>query len=144
MKPADLESKDWEQWAPYVDTVCIPVYQIRISDRKPDLREMKWMEQVSHRLEGELRGRLLLLPPIAYGSSNPKLLAPYLEGVAEELREARFHHLILLFPRHDRIMEDWNLKDSQGFTPMALEKEVDDLDKVVKTLVRQIVDLWDN
>ncbi|OYD09707.1 DUF2487 family protein [Paludifilum halophilum] len=142
MRLEDLDSKDWPQWAPYVDTLCIPVSRIRIPGKKPALQETKRVKEVSERLEQGLRGRLLLLPPIAYGTGDPASLRRYVEDVAREMASFQFHHLVFLTPDGVLDSEDREQGQDSAFSVVILEEG--DVDTVTQSVTAKIVEIWES
>ncbi|EGK13950.1 hypothetical protein HMPREF9374_0483 [Desmospora sp. 8437] len=97
MRLSSLDQEDWIRWAPYVDTLLLPLYRVRITGKQPDLEEARRVREVAARVERELTGRLLLLPAIPYAAADPGSLLRYVESVAEEVK-GDFHHFFLLAP----------------------------------------------
>ena len=66
MRLSTMRREEWAKVAPYIDTLCLPVYRIAFSEKQIQLEEKRVVEEVAGRVERALTGRLLLLPAIAH------------------------------------------------------------------------------
>ena len=76
MRLTEMRQDEWTKVAPYVDTLCLPVYRTAFSEKRIRLEERRVVEAVADRVERALTGRLLLLPAIAYEGGTGKPSAP--------------------------------------------------------------------
>jgi Protein of unknown function (DUF2487) len=147
MKWNQLDVDKWGQYAPFLDTLILPVYRLRLEDKQPKLIEALGIGAVADRLEQSLKGRVLLLPPIPYSGANAKAFRPYVESVVTQLGDAMFHHLILLVP--EDLADEWEgMRGPASVTILvvgvAAHRMVTDQDIQVETdrLRERIVQLW--
>jgi hypothetical protein len=140
MRLSSLDHEDWIRWAPYVDTLLLPLYRIRISGKQPVLGEARRVREVASRVERELTGRLLLLPAIPYATADPGSLLQYVEHVADEVK-GDFHHFILLAPEAYRTWLDPGIKGNWEwmFLPGKTDLEQEELAMKVSD---EIVTRW--
>ena len=78
MRLTEMRQDEWTKVAPYVDTLCLPVYRTAFSEKRIRLEERRVVEAVADRVERALTGRLLLLPAIAYEGGDREAFRAYL------------------------------------------------------------------
>ncbi|SMO42902.1 DUF2487 family protein [Melghirimyces algeriensis] len=143
MRLSHLEGTEWSHLAPYVDTLLIPIYQIRIPGKQPDLGEARRVRELADRVERELAGRLLLLPAIPYGQPTDKRLRCYVESVVEELGRTGFHHLFLLVPESHSISLEPSEQDQWKLLTVPSEGGGIDSEDLAEELCQEIIIRWE-
>ncbi len=143
MRLSSLFDSDWHKWAPYVDTLLIPVYEVRIPGKEPDLGEAQRVREVADGVERELSGRLLLLPGIPYGSADDSLLRQYVEHTVCGFKKSGFHHLFLLSPRsHEGLLTE-NAGDAWKLLTVSGKESESRLEDEVEAICQQVVATWE-
>ncbi|MDN4594244.1 DUF2487 family protein [Polycladomyces subterraneus] len=147
MKWSQLDATEWGRYAPFLDTLLLPVFRVRFEEKQPKLEEALGIGVVADRLEQSLTGRVLLLPPIPYSGASPKAFQAYVESVLSQLGDSLFHHLILLVP--DDLAEEWEEIQSPDLLTLlvagvAVHQLVSDQDiqAEAERLQERIVRLW--
>lgn len=80
----------------YIDTVLIPLIHIDFTSKKikNSAVDANFLLSVTHFVEMQLKGRLLLLPPTTYTESTlPESLLPNMQ---QQLVEAGFKHIVFI------------------------------------------------
>jgi|GEM_PF-2002249 hypothetical protein len=98
MRLSTMRREEWAKVAPYIDTLCLPVYRIAFSEKQIQLEEKRVVEEVAGRVERALTGRLLLLPAIAHEGGDREAFRAYVNSVLAELTRSAFHHLVVVLP----------------------------------------------
>jgi hypothetical protein len=135
---SQVKADEWDQMAPYVDTVLLPVYRIRFPEKRLDVAEAKRINRVAALVEEELKGRLLLTSPIPYTTEHTDVWEHYLCEVVRDLAAAPFPHVVILAPRE----WDWtgrSLDSNVLITRVGAEEETETASKQV---VSQIISWW--
>jgi hypothetical protein len=147
MKWSQLDAIEWGRYAPFLDTLILPVFRLRLEEKKPRLEEALGIGTVADHLEQSLTGRVLLLPPIPYSGTSPKVFRPYVESVLSQLGNSLFHHLILLVP--EDLAEEWEEIQNPDFITLlvagvSVQRLVSDQDIQTETerLRDRIVRFW--
>lgn len=147
MKWSQLDTTEWGRYAPFLDTLLLPVFRLRFEEKQPKLEEAAGIGAVADLLEKTLTGRVLLLPPIPYSGASPKVFRPYVESVLSQLGGSLFHHLILLVP--EDLAEEWGELQSPdsikllvaGVTVYRLVSD-QDIQTEAERLQARIIRLW--
>ncbi|MFC4078072.1 DUF2487 family protein [Salinithrix halophila] len=139
MRLTNLDMEEWKQSAPYVDSLLVPVYGIRLPGKQPELFGPRLTERVAKAVEQELTGRLLLMPAIPYQGLDDKVFFSYIDSVVRELAPYGFHHLFFLgegklFPR--------GLEEA-GYRWINLEPEKRGLEEETESVIQLIVRVWE-
>jgi len=147
MKWSQLDAAEWGRYAPFLDTLLLPVFRLRFEEKQPKLEEATGIGAVADLLEKTLTGRVLLLPPIPYSGASPKVFRSYVESVLSQLGGSLFHHLILLVP--EDLAEEWGELQSPdsikllvaGVTVYRLVSD-QDIQTEAERLQARIIRLW--
>ena len=91
-----IDPKKWQKDAPYVDTVCLPLYANPFFDEQLGLECARAIEQIAYQVERKVTGRLLLIPAICYSSEDLSVFQPYLEQVIHSFQQTGFHYAITI------------------------------------------------
>ncbi|PTX59921.1 uncharacterized protein DUF2487 [Melghirimyces profundicolus] len=142
MRLSSLNQADWYRWAPYVDSLLIPLYSVRIPGKQPDLGEAEQIREVADRTERSLTGRLLLLPAIPYGVEDIGLLRRYVEAIMQDLHKSGFHHLFLLAPDFYRDGLKAEREDPWELLTLPPEGRIP-AEELAESVVQQIVTHWE-
>ncbi|SEN28408.1 DUF2487 family protein [Lihuaxuella thermophila] len=95
MRLNTMDMDQWSQYAPYVDTLCLPIYPLRIKDKQIEIQRGQVVERVASLVEKQLTGRLLLLPSITYVGQEEAFFA-YVTEIVQDLAGSGFYHLVLV------------------------------------------------
>ncbi|MBA4496060.1 DUF2487 family protein [Paenactinomyces guangxiensis] len=150
MRLSTLEISEWRQNAPYIDTLCLPVYSIHIEEKQILDQQGRSVERVARLLEKKLTGRLLLLPAITYTSKDEKVFLSYLNEVIGQLSRSGFYHLILITDeRHASLCGNLEIQTdavqllcySLDFGENSTEEQIEQRAEV---LYQKVVNMWQN
>lgn len=141
--------EEWKKNAAYVDTLCLPVYGFQLINKEPGLDEMEAVERITARLEQELAGRLLLLPPLSYIGKNKTIVNQYLQETIASFSEAQFHHMVIISPK-GHLEAEAIQPEGIPFTLKLLPIEIDNLSledstevtAIAESLRNEIVRIW--
>jgi hypothetical protein len=144
--------QDWEEYASYIDTICIPIAPTQLNKNVTGfLHWVRVMNEIGLNLERKLTGRLLLLPMIPYRGENKDIFLTYLKEIITQLSNLGFHYFILLFHYRDKeISEEFtqqygdNLAVSSYFTRIKVTASVEEMEAEAQFLYQQILHIWDN
>lgn len=138
---ATIDLKDWQENASYIDTLCLPVYSLRFSEKQLDLNRGKEIEKIAHWVEEKLTGRMLLLPAISYADESDQVFQQYVQQVVSELKNSGFHYLVILTDQKLKLEDDSTLSILQIPT-LEEPRTSEQLEELAKHFVEQIIDLW--
>ncbi|MBD1371603.1 DUF2487 family protein [Hazenella sp. IB182357] len=93
---ATMKQEEWKQHASFVDTLCLPVYDVRIEGKQIMMDAAKMVEEIAVGIEKRLTGRMLLLPAIPYTGGDMDLFKHYIEHVLQTFQAAGFYHFICI------------------------------------------------
>ncbi|MCS1351000.1 YpiF family protein [Mechercharimyces sp. CAU 1602] len=94
MKLANVNNEEWNTFAPYVDTILLPVARLGFHEKELHSSEQV-IEEIAGEVEQELQGRLLLMPTISYGK-DLSTLQLYIRSIVEEWKSSSFYHIVIL------------------------------------------------
>lgn len=145
MRFATLQTGDWEKVAPYVDTLCLPVYNLSLTEKKLGLSKGKMIEFLVESLEKKLAGRLLLLPSVSFTGDSGERLQAYLEDVLQGFDSSGFNYVSLVTDqdiRLDMIESQVTFKLHQHILQTEDITDVEAIDREVEEFYQEILDLW--
>lgn len=142
MRLTTLRQEEWTKVAPYVDTLCLPVYRLFLSEKRIHLEERRIVEGVADRVERSLAGRLLLLPAIAYEGGDREAFRAYLGSVLADLVRSSFHHFVVVLPEELAEAAKGLGKITVHPLPVREEAAEDEIDEWALALQERIVGLW--
>lgn len=152
MRLATMNLNEWQEYAKYVDTLCLPIYSISIQDKQIDMEHGRTLERVVSVLERRLTGRILLLPTISYIGQNQEAFLSYLNEIIKMMNQSGFYHLILVTDQqHTFLCEDVKTQDpnqllqvfchvckfGQDLSDEVIERETD-------ILFQNVLQMWQN
>lgn len=143
MRLTTLRQEEWEKVAPYIDTLCLPVYRITFSEKQIQLEERRIVEEVAERVEKALAGRLLLLPAITYeGGDDREVFRNYMNSVLSELLRSSFHHLVVVLP--EDLAEAAEDRERVMYHPLPVRDDAteEEIDGWSGALWKRIIGLW--
>jgi hypothetical protein len=140
----ELKSSEWQQFAAFIDTLCLPIYALDLKDKNVDQPQANVIERVTKRLEQYLKGRLLLLPAIPFSGQNPDIFLTYLVEVVKELSESSFHYLLLVVDeKHKEAVESLpEFSNLQVLTHVVKSIEALDQETVENSIEQEMLDLY--
>jgi len=147
----EIKSSDWQQFAAYIDTLCLPIYSFDLKDKNVNQQQANAIEKVTRRLEQRLKGRLLLLPAIPFSGQNPDIFLSYLVEVVKELSESSFHYLLLVLDEKQKEVVEWlpEFANLQVLTHIvkpiaALGKETEEnsIEQEILDLYNKTLNIW--
>lgn len=134
-----LEQLDanWTTIAPYLDTICLPVYQYQMVHKELQLEEASLIEYITDELEKRLIGRMLLLPAYNLIGKDEQLMQNAISGMGKELAHSGFHYRFLV------ILEGtWGGNQlNSSFYLLTVQKNVD-RDAELERLYGEILHIW--
>ncbi|PRX40059.1 uncharacterized protein DUF2487 [Planifilum fimeticola] len=142
MQLTTMHQEEWTKVAPYVDTLCLPVYRLFLSEKQIHLEERRIVEAVAERVERALTGRLLLLPAIAYEGGDREAFRAYLSSVLAELVRSAFHHFVVILPEELAEAAEDRGKITVHPLPVREEATEEEIDEWAEVLQERIVGLW--
>ncbi|MFO7289709.1 Protein of unknown function [Planifilum fulgidum] len=142
MRLTEMRQDEWTKVAPYVDTLCLPVYRTAFSEKRIRLEERRVVEAVADRVERALTGRLLLLPAIAYEGGDREAFRAYLGNVLAELARSAFHHLVIVVPEDLAEAAEARGKIAVHPLPSRNEATEEEIEEWAEALRERIVRLW--
>lgn len=92
---SSIDPKNWQKDAPYVDTVCLPLYTNPFFDEQ-GLERARVIEQIAFQVERKVTGRLLLIPAICYSRDDFSVFQTYLQQVIHSFQQTGFHYVITI------------------------------------------------
>lgn len=138
MKLESMDVKAWAQFAPYIDTVCLPVKRMTFTEDKGIEGATHDVDHVAVQVEKQLTGRVLLLPTVFdYGRGDEKFFA-YIEEVLLTLSQAGFYYLILLLdtPYMDQAQYSSNI------LVHSVSNNESSIGRIVEESTQKILHLW--
>jgi hypothetical protein len=138
-----LQKREWQEVAPYVDTLILPLYTLRMQAKQFDVERGKQLEQVIDLLEHQCTGRVLWLPAVPVIASPPSVsFSAYMIEWATELVQSGFTYLILLTDGTISIEleEEWKSENRLFFISLQQEEEIE---QQVENIYQQILHLWE-
>ncbi len=136
-----LELKDWKKVAPYVDTVCLPIYSISNANKQLNLQSAQAIEQIATLLEKKISGRLLLLPAICYAEGEPSIFQQYLIHLMREFLRIGFHYVVTISDHPIPTMDPKEIE--QIHCCMDLDRFTEEeIVRFAERCFQQTLDLW--
>jgi hypothetical protein len=142
MNLTTMRQEEWTKLAPYIDTLCLPVYRLSFLDKQIQLEERQIVEEVVERVERELTGRLLLLPAIAYEGGDREAFRTYMGSVLADLTRSPFHHLVVVVPEDLAEAAEDHGKIVYHPLPIRDGATDDEIDAWAEALRERVVGLW--
>ncbi|MCH5585460.1 YpiF family protein [Shimazuella sp. AN120528] len=137
MRLLEQNETNWTSIAPYLDTVCLPVYQYRMVHKELQLEEANLIEYITEELEKKLIGRMLLLPACSLIGRDEKLLQTVITSFDKELVHSGFHYRFLVI-----LEETWGKnKLDTSFHLLSVQKDVDK-EVELERLYEEILHIW--
>lgn len=151
MRLNTMVADQWKQYAPYVDTLCLPIYSIRIKDKQIEVRHGQVVESVVSLLEKQLTGRLLLLPSITYVGQEEAFFS-YLKEIVKDLSGSGFYHLVLVTGEEahslcEKVQAEISLPTMQIISHavqtagMATDEQIEQESGII---YQRIINMWQN
>lgn len=139
MRLATMDLQDWQEQAPFVDTLCLPIYELQFANKQLDIVRGREIERIASLVEKKLTGRLLLLPAMSYVFDKA-----YLARVIDKLQQSGFNYLLLLTDRDDIQMDNPVVScfsvPTDGDTPLSEEE----IEAQAEKCFQHVVDWWMN
>jgi hypothetical protein len=128
---------NWTSIAPYLDTICLPVYQYQMIHKELQLEEASLIEYITDELEKRLIGRMLLLSPCSLIGKDQQLIQHIISSIDKELAYSGFHYRFLV------ILEGtWdNNEIDSSFHLLSVQNDVDK-DTELERLYEEILHTW--
>ncbi|WP_168188858.1 DUF2487 family protein [Thermoflavimicrobium daqui] len=153
MRLMDMNTTEWQQFAPYIDTLCIPISSFSLQEKQLNRLQAQRVEQITKRFEKKLMGRVLLLPPISYVGKDSSVFLSYLNEVMTDLSQLSFHYLILVIDGQYKYIEEVDLThlsfmDSVVHMVPTIEAELDEaakeemIDQEIMKLYNKTLKIW--
>lgn len=132
----NLDEQDWKKAAPYVDTVLVAVCDIKPENKLDLSSQTSRTVYVASEIERQLKGRVMLMPPVSYLSNEPWFQS-YVSSIRSRAEKGGFRHLF--FVVEERVLEttpgvDWG-------TALTVSGD-DNSDAQIRQLCEQIVRQW--
>ncbi|WP_175482462.1 DUF2487 family protein [Thermoflavimicrobium dichotomicum] len=148
MRWTEIKQNEWEQLAPYVDTLCLPIYSFDLTEKKWNRRQAEIIEQIAQRFEKRLMGRVLLLPAISYMGKDAEIFSSYLNEVIQELAGFSFHYLVMVADGKSNYIRKEQLPDCSPMQVLvheiteAEEWNEEQMDQEIMDLYNKTINLW--
>ncbi|SDY97964.1 DUF2487 family protein [Thermoactinomyces sp. DSM 45892] len=150
MKLCTVDDQEWQQVAPFVDTLILPVASCLMEQKQVPFQSLHRLERVAERVEQGLQGRVFLLPTIVDYGMAAELFRAVIHNTVQSLQKSGFAHLVVLTDeKHTHLGDDESL-DSPVFsmiTKVVSCEPTDDmweLEKHVREATESIVQNWQN
>jgi hypothetical protein len=142
MRLSTMLQEEWTKVAPYIDTLCLPVYRVSFLEKKMQLGEKRVVEEVVERVERALTGRLFLLPAIAYEGRDREAFISYINSVLADLARSAFHHLVVVLP--EDLAETIDGRGNITVHPLPVREEATEteIDEWAEALKKRVIGLW--
>ena len=141
MQLSTLNLEKWNENAPFVDSLCLPIYSISATNQEHSLRKIREIEAIAFQLEKKMMGRLLLLPAVYDSKQESSVFQEYLAQILKSFLQMGFHFAITISDHkvpsiHLEEMEHVRFQIAQELlTEEQVEASVDQC-------YQQILDLW--
>jgi hypothetical protein len=137
MKLLKQNVSNWSNVAPFLDTICLPVYRYKMKQKELQLEEAHLITYITDELEKRLSGRMLLLPAFSLFSSDDKLLTHILDCLNKELVDSGFHYSFMVI-----IEGNWGLgNEDASFHVLNISKDADK-EAELEQVYGQILSIW--
>ncbi len=137
MRLLEQDITNWSSVAPFLDTICLPVYRYELVQKELQVEEAYLIEYITEELEKRLIGRMLLLPACSFIGEDDRLLTHTIACIRKELGNSGFHYAFLV------ILEgSWSkeIEDFEGINILSIKKDVDkeiELERVYQEILEQ-------
>jgi hypothetical protein len=137
MKLLKQNVSNWSDVAPFLDTICLPVYRYKMEQKELQLEEAHLITYITDELEKRLSGRMLLLPAFSLFSSDDKLLTHTLDHLNKELVDSGFHYSFVVI-----IEGNWRLENEDAsFRVLNINKDATK-EAELEQVYGQILSIW--
>ncbi|WP_028775887.1 DUF2487 family protein [Shimazuella kribbensis] len=137
MRLLEQRETNWSSLAPYLDTICLPIYQYQMNQKELKLEEASLIEYITEELEKRLIGRMLLLPACSFIGQDEKLITHTILSMDKGLVHSGFHYRFLVIL--EQTCEIGNIDSS--FHVLQVKKDVDK-DIELERLYEKILTVW--
>lgn len=135
----DLDVSVWKKAAPYVDTVLVPVLNVLPDDKLSLVTERENSRVAALEIERQLKGRILLMPYIAYAGDEPSFYA-YMAGVEENIRGMGFTYVF--FAVDENMARLPRMRPFHLIAVPELAEDVKNRNNQIRQLCEQIIQKW--
>lgn len=145
MRLLEMNQEEWQKVASYVDTLCLPIYSLTLTDKQWQDESMKMCQYVAHSLEKQLAGRMLLLPAIAYTGDQLSIFRNYLCSLLQSWQKSGFHYVILI--GNQKYLQEEDEKELpfslyQASLPEGNDVAMEELEQTTEKLYEEVLQLW--
>jgi hypothetical protein len=134
-----MKEEEWKAVAPYVDTLCLPIFPASVRNKELTGSAAARAVKVAELVEEELKGRLLLMPPLPFSGEMEAFLS-YLKSVLKDWKESGFHHIFLL--QTEGVLE-FSSVNSIGATTLLTIPDEGEPDETAAGICDSIIALWE-
>lgn len=134
-----LDREDWKIVAPYIDTICLPIYSISSFDKQFDVKKAQEIEQIASRVEKKITGRLLLLPAVCYTGGDPSIFQQYLKQIMGSFLQSGFHYAITI---SDQAIPTIDQKEIKHLHFNIDQDSKEQVEESAENCFQQILHLW--
>ncbi|TCP69089.1 DUF2487 family protein [Baia soyae] len=150
MKLYTVEDQEWQQVAPFVDTLILPVASCFMEHKQLPFQSFHRLERVAERVEQGLQGRVFLLPTIVDYGMAPELFRSVIHNTVQSLQKSGFTHLVVLTDEKHTYLENDESADLPVFSTITRivscgsGDDTWELEKHVRETTEAIVQNWQN
>lgn len=136
-----MDVEKWKENASFVDSLCLPVYTLSVTDPDGSIQKMQQIEQIASQVERQVMGRLLLLPTLFYPDQQPGIFQQYVEKLFQSFYRTGFSFAITISDQsipllHLEEMVHVPIQVDQG---LLTEEQIKDS---IDQCYQQILHLW--
>ncbi|SHE42806.1 Protein of unknown function [Seinonella peptonophila] len=144
MRFSTMSLDSWREIAPFVDTLCLPIYSLEITKEKLELSRGKMIEFLVDSLEKQLAGRMLLLPSIPFFGDYEGEFTPFLTSILNNWQNSGFQFVVVVMDQ-DYSFQFPEVEPLQ-ILPYVLKtddiQDVEQIDEESKELYQEVLQLW--
>lgn len=148
MRLQTVKRQEWQQVAPFVDTLIVPIASFLIEQKQLPFQSFDRMEMVAQRVEQNLQGRVFLLPTIVDYGMAPEMFSSVLRNTIDTFENSGFTHIIVLTDEKHAYISNEENQESSAFSMFTItvscESEEDswELERHVSEITEAIVRNW--
>lgn len=148
MRLQTLKRQEWQQVAPFVDTLIVPIASFFIEQKQLSFQSFDRMEMIAQRVEQSLQGRVFLFPTIVDYGMDPELFSTVIRNTIDTFQNSGFSHIIVLADEKHAYISNEEYQESSAFSllsnivPCESEDDSWDLEHYVREITEAIVRNW--